>query len=65
MLLHIAAYMGLGFVYFEAALHSLVKREYHSACREFVVACLYASIAGLMVFDPSFMLITNTTVMMA
>jgi hypothetical protein len=41
---------------------SLGERRWHSACREAVIALLYASIAALMVLDPAFLPIEGTLI---
>jgi hypothetical protein len=49
---HSLIYLLLAASYFEAAVHSLFEGDYHAACRETLVAVLYASIV-LFVFDPA------------
>jgi len=60
MNIHTPIYVGLAAVYCEAAIASLVDRRWHEAGREAVIAFLYASIAGLMVLEPSFLPIGPT-----
>jgi hypothetical protein len=56
---HVLVYMALAAAYCEAAIASLLERQWHSACREAIVAMLYGSIA-LMVLDPAFLPIGST-----
>jgi hypothetical protein len=51
--IHAIVYIGLALVYCEAALHSLTERKRHCACREIIIALLYAWLA-LVVFLGSF-----------
>jgi hypothetical protein len=62
MNVHILIYMGLAAAYCDAAVESLLEGRWHSACREAVITFLYASIAGLMVFDPAFFPIEPTLI---
>jgi hypothetical protein len=54
MNIHQMIYLCLAIAYFEAAVETFTERHHVGACREAVIACLYLSIAGLMVFDPAF-----------
>jgi hypothetical protein len=50
MMSHIIVYVGLTLAYFDAALESFTERKSPVHC-----ACLYGSIAALMVFDRLFL----------
>jgi hypothetical protein len=55
MKLHLIVYvyMALSAAYFEATLECLIENRRHRVVREMLLACLYGSIATLMLLDPT------------